>query len=618
MKRDDIRHGGGGPLEIEAEDGAGAGAPPSDKVKQGWLLKPENKDDERSTDEKKKRTMFMSMRKICCAKYSVTVGSVVVVGILVALITLIVKLAQRSHHHVHLSVPDNYTTALHQALFFFNAQRSGKLPKYNSVSWRGDSCLSDGNSNTKNLIGGYYDGGDASKFSFPASFAITMLSWSVIEYSAKYAALGELDHVKGIIKWGTDYLLNTFNSSAADSIFNVVADVRGGDDTDSSGGGDQEKTRNCWIRPEDIDHPRTGQECYNCPALAAEMASALASASIVFKDNTNYSKKLVHGADLLFKFANKGQGAKYTGSADATSPIYNSTGFWDEFLWGGSWLYLATGNLSYLQLVTNPDLGAQGKVLWTDPKNRVLSWDNKHAGAFLLLSRLRLFLNYGYPYEEMLRTFHSQVDETMCSYLPVFTSFNRTKGGLIQLNNGRPRPLQYVVCAAFLAQLYSDYVDAISAPGWHCGSNFYPTEELRRFARTQIDYIIGKNPRGISYIVGFGERFPQQVHHRGASIPKNKIKYGCKGGLKWRDSKKPNPNIIVGAMVAGPDEHDNFQDVRSNYNYTEPTLAGNAGLVAALVALSTGNPAGVDKNSMFYAVPPLPSPPPPPPSPWIP
>lgn len=65
----------------------------------------------------------MSMRKICCAKYSVTVRSVVVVGILVALITLIVKLAQRSHHHVHPSVPDNYTTALHQALFFFNAQR---------------------------------------------------------------------------------------------------------------------------------------------------------------------------------------------------------------------------------------------------------------------------------------------------------------------------------------------------------------------------------------------------------------------------------------------------------------------------------------------------------------
>ncbi|KAM1805789.1 hypothetical protein COP1_031532 [Malus domestica] len=163
---------------------------------------------------------------------------------------------------------------------------------------------------------------------------------------------------------------------------------------------------------------------------------------------------------------------------------------------------------------------------------------NKHAGAFWLLSRLRFFSIYRYPYGEMLRTFYSQIDETVCSYLPFFASFNRTNGGLIQLNSERPRPLQYVFHAAFLAQLYNDYFDAISAPGWHCGSNFYPTKELRRFSRTQIDYILGKNPWGISYIVGFGERFPKQVHNRGASIPKKKIKYGCKGGLKWRDSKK--------------------------------------------------------------------------------
>ena len=102
----------------------------------------------------------------------------------------------------------------------------------------------------------------------------------------------------------------------------------------------------------------------------------------------------------------------------------------------------------------------------------------------------------------------------------------------------------------------------------------------------QINYILGKNPRKMSYLVGFGNHYPKHVHHRGASIPKNKIKYNCKGGYKWRDSKKPNPNTIIGAMVAGPDRIDGFHDVRTNYNYTEPTIAGNAGLVAALVALS--------------------------------
>lgn len=122
----------------------------------------------------------------------------------------------------------------------------------------------------------------------------------------------------------------------------------------------------------------------------------------------------------------------------------------------------------------------------------------------------------------------------------------------------------------------------------------------------------------MSYLVGFGTHYPKQVHHRGASIPKNRIKYSCTGGIKWRDAKKANPNTIVGAMVAGPDRRDGFHDVRTNYNYTEPTIAGNAGLVAALVALSGDRTTKIDKNTMFSAVPPMFPTPPPPPAPWKP
>ena len=101
---------------------------------------------------------------------------------------------------------------------------AGKLPKNNNVLW--GWFLSDGKFDssdiTNDLLGGYYDAGDAIKFHFPASFNVTMLSWSVIEYRAKYEAAGELNHVKEIIKWGTDYLLKTFNDSA-DSISRIIA-----------------------------------------------------------------------------------------------------------------------------------------------------------------------------------------------------------------------------------------------------------------------------------------------------------------------------------------------------------------------------------------------------------
>ncbi|CAL5322194.1 unnamed protein product [Camellia sinensis] len=69
----------------------------------------------------------------------------------------------------------------------------------------------------------------------------------------------------------------------------------------------------------------------------------------------------------------------------------------------------------------------------------------------------------------------------------------------------------------------------------------------------QIDYILGANPMNMSYVVGYGNKYPKHVNHRGASIPHDKNKYSCTGGWKWRDSCYPNPNTITGAMVGGPD-----------------------------------------------------------------
>ncbi|KAG5548906.1 hypothetical protein RHGRI_014312 [Rhododendron griersonianum] len=627
----------GGPLEINAADSAtdddrsrnlndfdrAAMSRPLDETQQSWLLGP--------GEQKKKKYVDLGCIIVSRKIFLWTVGTVLAAGFLIGFITLIVKTVPRHHHRP--PPPDNYTVALNKALMFFNAQKfsffhsntcilltsiitAGKLPRHNNVSWRGNSCLNDGKSDSssviKDLVGGYYDAGDAIKFNFPASFAMTMLSWSVIEYSAKYEAAGELSHIKDVIKWGTDYFLKTFNNSA-DTIDRIAAQVGVGD----TSGGPTPNDHYCWMRPEDIDYERPVYECHSCSDLGAEMAAALAAASIVFKDNKAYSQKLVHGARTLFKFARDQRGRYSAGGADAAI-FYNSSSYWDEFVWGASWLYYATGNTSYLQLATNPVLAKHAGAFWGGPDYGVFSWDNKLAGAQVLLSRMRLFLSPGYPYEEILRTFHNQTSIVMCSYLPYFTSFNRTKGGLIELNHGRPQPLQYVVNAAFLATLYSDYLSASDTPGWYCGPNFYSTDVLRKFAETQIDYILGKNPRGMSYVVGFGNHYPKHVHHRGASIPKNKVKYNCKGGWKWRDTSKPNPNTLVGAMVAGPDKHDGFHDVRTNYNYTEPTIAGNAGLVAALVALSGDKSVGIDKNTMFSAVPPMSPTPPPPPAPWKP
>ncbi|KAH1073938.1 hypothetical protein J1N35_026266 [Gossypium stocksii] len=92
------------------------------------------------------------------------------------------------------------------------------------------------------------------------------------------------------------------------------------------------------------------------------MTAALAAALIVFKDDHIYSNKLVHGADILFKFATKGEGKRYAGGSDPPSNFYNSSGFWDEFVWGEAWMYYATGNSSYIDLVKSPGLAKHAKA----------------------------------------------------------------------------------------------------------------------------------------------------------------------------------------------------------------------------------------------------------------
>ncbi|KAK1373445.1 Cellulase [Heracleum sosnowskyi] len=132
-----------------------------------------------------------------------------------------------------------------------------------------------------------------------------------------------------------------------------------------------------------MDYPRLVQMAYTAPELAGEMAVALAAASIVFRDNTAYSKKLIKGASIIFEFAlDKNQRETYNANNLMTVLYYNSSGYYDEYMWGATWLYYATGNWSYLALATDQGL-LHDISMHSD--SRVLSWDNKLPVAMMLL-----------------------------------------------------------------------------------------------------------------------------------------------------------------------------------------------------------------------------------------
>jgi hypothetical protein len=96
----------------------------------------------------------------------------------------------------------------------------------------------------------------------------------------------------------------------------------------------------------------------------------------------------------------------------------------------------------------------------------------------------------------------------------------------------------------------------------------------------------------MSFLVGYGENYPQYVHHRGASIPAD-AKTGCKDGWTWLERKEPNPNVATGALVGGPFLNETFVDDRNNSKQAEPTTYNSAvivGLLSGLVTTSSAVP----------------------------
>lgn len=101
----------------------------------------------------------------------------------------------------------------------------------------------------------------------------------------------------------------------------------------------------------------------------------------------------------------------------------------------------------------------------------------------------------------------------------------------------------------------------------------------------QVDYILGDNPLSMSYMVGYGKRFPQRIHHRASSLPSVAEKpehIYCKEGTPYFLSGNPNRNELTGAVVGGPDTDDSFADDRADATRSEPTTYINAPLVGLL------------------------------------
>ncbi len=187
----------------------------------------------------------------------------------------------------------NYSEALQKAIFFYACQRAGPLPETNQVQWRASSFLDTG----QEQVGGnydvdltkrYMDAGDHDTYVLPITSAMTMLTWSAVQWGDAYNQTNQMDALKEAIRWHADWCIEAHPEP------NVFCGQIG----------DGHVSHNFFGSPE--IHPNYNPNAYWLTETnpgsepTAEAAAFLAAASILFQDDDPAYSTLLrsHAAEL--------------------------------------------------------------------------------------------------------------------------------------------------------------------------------------------------------------------------------------------------------------------------------------------------------------------------------
>ncbi len=455
-------------------------------------------------------------------------------------------------HSSSAQAPFNYAEALDKSWLFYEAQRSGDTndPAYNTrVSWRVPSALDDGADVGLDLTGGWYDAGDHVKFGLPMASSATLLAWGVLEYDDAYQQSGVKAAALDSLRWVNDYFIKAHPSP---NVF--YAQV-------ANGGLDH----SVWGPPELMPMQRPAYAVTaSCPGsdVVGETAASMAAASIIFRHEgeTAYADELYSHAVDLYNFADTYRGTYNSCAGDAAS-FYPSSGYLDELMWSAMWLHKAT-------IETNPSYGdsylADAEAIFdSDPNMRnatgwTQNWDDKKYGAYILMAQLS--------------PNNSEYVEDVENWLDYW----QPGGGVTYSPGGQAfltpwGSLRYSATTAFLAFIYSDWLI-------ETGGSATKAQTYFDFGASQVNYILGDNPRNSSYMVGFGNNPPTRPHHRGSHYSTTNNVY----------DPVEQTYVLYGALVGGPeaaDDHSLHLDDRNNFISNEVATDYNAGLTGALARM---------------------------------
>ncbi len=230
---------------------------------------------------------------------------------------------------------------------------------------------------------------------------------------------------------------------------------------------------------------------------------------------------------------------------------YGDTNFSDEFLWAGAEFYNTTGNAVYL----NRDELVSGKLL-------IPSWDQVKGLAYYSLIRMKSFalkedeMTVQKLKDRIIQKADSMISSSRKHYYA--TVMGESSKDFIWGSNSVAANQSILLIYAFHISNDKKYLDA---------------------ALANLDYILGRNATGYSYVTAFGDKTPMHPHHRPSEAD------GVIEPVPGMLAGGPNPGMQDKCSYPSsvPDEA-YVDDVRS-YASNEVAINWNAPLVYLLGAM---------------------------------
>lgn len=486
----------------------------------------------------------------------------------------------------------------------------------------------DGNG-TLDLTGGWHDAGDHVKFGLPGSYSSSTIGWGYYEFRDDYIEMGLQTHIEDELRWINDYFMKATFLDDKDNVVGYCYQVGEGNNDHNYWCAPELQVDDTVVATASCAVKRPAYFATTempAPDQCAGASASLAINYLNFKDtDPEYAAESLKYARALYEFAVATHKESWTPGSTPSSLVlgydggfYHSSYDYDELAWAAVWLYYAAvaedetqkdaAYDKYIEAIISVDettTNEKGAHPYTGYMKRIITdtgncwqniwvhcWDTVWGGVFAKLAPVtntardwyifRYNLEYWsgcsattdtskWGYEPVHGHKYFGMDDYLwntpmtCDEIPDLPE-SETSGDFIAKS-----PYGWAVVSGYGSARYN------TAAGLCAGVYAKTTgdETFMPWAKAQMEYILGDNPMGYAYEVGYGNSYASQPHHRAAH---------CSATQSMEDPVK-QVHTLWGALVGGPDLDDFHSDVTKDYIYNEVTDDYNAGFLGDLAGL---------------------------------